>query len=389
MSTNHSTLHSPSSAWLRRLCPGSARACAVVPNEENEFMREGRDAHHVAEIAVRQGAYSIPPGHGYTYDQLKQMVKAAEIYASHVHNISGNNPINIESRLDISNIHPDCFGTCDAWYYDEANKQVHIWDFKYGRKAIEVKENWQMIEYAAGVVIKLQKIFNDYCDPSYYAYSKLRSKFMDNLNFNFHIVQPRAKHENGIIRTWKIRFINLINYFDEAEEFENIADRLGAPLVAGDHCQNCRARFGCQAFKDTALLTGVSFTLPPSYGNIGLPGLAVDTPQGISNELTYLREAQVVLDTRVKALTEQAMSSIKQGQSIPGYKIMPSLSRSQWSAPAHVVDELGKMHGCNLMKPQEPVTPSQAIAMGMPADLVSMNCKKEITGEKLVECEDE
>ncbi len=378
--TNHSSLHSPSSAWLRRLCPGSARACAAVPNESNEFMREGIDAHRVAERAVKQASYSVYPGHGYTDYQLQQMVKAAEIYASHVHGISGTKPIHIESRLDISNIHPDCFGTCDAWYYDEANKQVHIWDFKYGRKAVEVEENWQMIEYAAGVVNEVGKIFDDYCDPGNENYWEIYETFINSVGFNFHIVQPRAKHENGIIRTWKINYEYLNYCFSEAKNFEFNAETENAPLVAGDHCQNCRARFGCQAFKDTALLAGVALT-----GRTALP----ETPQQISNELSYLREAHVVLDTRIKALTQQAMSVIKQGQSVPGYKLMPALSRSKWNIPGHVIEELGTMHGCNLIKPKEAITPSQAIAAGMPYEIVNANCSKEVTGEKLVESNDE
>lgn len=383
--SNHSSLHSPSSAWLRRLCPGSARACAAVPNEDNEFMREGRLAHEIAEsLAVRYEHWNVTAGR---YDD--EMLRCAKIYAEHIHSIIGNPPLweddrlKTEDKLDMPNIHPDCFGTCDAWYYDQTNKQVHIWDFKYGRKAIEVVNNWQMIEYAAGVQWLIKKIYlsdegglkNDNDIIRY-------TEFLMNINFNFHIVQPRAKHEYGIIRSWSIKAIHLSELFDEAMKFEDLADQEDAPFAAGDHCQNCRARFGCEEFAKTAIIAGMTTR---AIGNSAIP----QTPQEVSNELTYLKEASIVLDTRIKNLTEQAMSSIKQGQSIPGYKIMPTLSRSQWSIPDHVVEELGMMHGCNLIKPKEPITPSQAIAMGMPSDLVSMNCSKEITGEKLVESDDE
>lgn len=380
MSNNHSTLHSPSGAWLRRLCPGSARAQAQVPNEDNKFMLEGRDAHHVAEKVLMKRNLD-----GVDLDNLShEMVNASKIYAKHVLAIAGNNLINIESRLNISNIHPDCFGTCDAWYYDEANKQVHIWDFKYGRKAIEVKENWQMIEYAAGVEMSirknyLRKIGGLKNDDSIIEYGQ----FLSSLNFNFHIIQPRAKHENGIIRSWSIIWPSLNQLFYEAIEFEELAEQENAPLAAGDHCQNCRARFVCQTFKDAAVIASVALRNGHLELN-GMPDLS-ENPQDISNELTYLREASIVLDTRIKTLTEQAMSVIKQGQSIPGYKLMPTLSRSTWNISGHVIEELGAIHGCNLIKPKEPITPSQAIAAGMPYEIVNMNCSKEITGEKLVE----
>ena len=69
----------------------------------------------------------------------------------------------------------------DFYLYDQAEKTLYVTDLKYGYEIVEPFENWQALAYAAGV-------------------AALPGMVPDKVVIT--IVQPRAPHRRGPIRTW-------------------------------------------------------------------------------------------------------------------------------------------------------------------------------------------
>ena len=55
----------------------------------------------------------------------------------------------IEDKVDLMSIHPEMYGTCDFWVYDDGHLEVY--DYKNGVQRIPVKDNLQLLAYAAMV----------------------------------------------------------------------------------------------------------------------------------------------------------------------------------------------------------------------------------------------
>lgn len=62
-------------------------------------------------------------------------------------------PLKVESRVHMCQaVHEDNWGTCDAYLIDMLNRIVYVWDYKYGHGYVSEVDNWQLIDYAAGVI---------------------------------------------------------------------------------------------------------------------------------------------------------------------------------------------------------------------------------------------
>ena len=55
----------------------------------------------------------------------------------------------IEDKVDLMSIHPEMYGTCDFWTYD--NGHLEVYDYKNGVQRVSVKDNLQLLAYAAMV----------------------------------------------------------------------------------------------------------------------------------------------------------------------------------------------------------------------------------------------
>jgi hypothetical protein len=61
------------------------------------------------------------------------------------------------------------------------------------------------------------------------------------------IIQPRAFHKDGAVRTETIDLFELYEFEAELATAAIATDDPDAPLVAGDHCKFCPAAWGCEA----------------------------------------------------------------------------------------------------------------------------------------------
>lgn len=352
--TKHSVLP-PSSAARRVACPGSRALEALYPEEQQSpYALEGETAHWLAAKHLNQIC-----GSGFSEDLTQtphlalvteEMVDGANLYVNTIIDVMSKLcpayfPLfHIEEKIDISTIHPECWGTPDCWFH--GSNEICIFDYKFGHGFVEVFENWQLIEYAAGILQIL-----DIADIDRHA-----------IFVNFYIVQPRSFHHDGPVRHWRISVNNLQGYFEKLRNCELKSMSPAAQCYPNPECNYCLGRHACEALQRNTL-TAVDVSTSNTPFDL--------SPREIGNELRYLQRAAELLDARISGLSAQALSLIKKGERIPFFAIEESKGRDRWKVKSEEIKVLGELFGCSLEKPLETVTPKQAIKLGIPEEIVN------------------
>jgi hypothetical protein len=239
--------------------------------------------------------------------------------------------MHIEQRVDISVIHPQCWGTCDVIIYDDENKILYVIDFKYGNSPVEVFENWQLMLYTIGCLHMWQ---------------------MNDLEWvvDMRIVQPRSYVTSD--GRWVLPASELRVYRDVAIQAASECSKPGSPTAStGSHCKYCPGRHACGAFRKTAAnALEVSQTM-----------MIDQLPQeAVSVELTFIARALEILKDRKTGLEQQVEGLLKKGVQTPGWAMRASSGKLHWSKDDQEVLALGKMIGVDLGKEVKPITPTQA-----------------------------
>jgi hypothetical protein len=277
------------------------------------------------------------------------MIDGAELFAGDVWQICDDtvSPV-LEQRVDITNIHPQMYGTPDCWTFDAnpaGGGHLYIWDYKFGYGQIDVYENWQLIAYAAGILNTLG----------------LLGLYDSVTRVTMRVVQPRGYHRDGSIREWSLMASELRAYFNTLEQSEATALSPNAPHKPGSQCKHCSGRHACPVLQE------VAFTIVDTAKQRTPQELP---PEALGPVLRDLTQAADLLDALITGLTEQAVSLIKTGKRVPGYTVEESAGRERWTQSADEVITLGRLMGYELAKPVDVITPKQAIKLGLPADLV-------------------
>ena len=344
----------PSSAARRMACPGSRHLESKYPQEETEETKEGHAAHWLAAQALTFAEIPdriAPNG----VEITEEMIDGADLYQEAVMRVCSNLALlHVEEKVYINVIHAECWGTPDCWYYNPENRKLYIFDYKFGYRFVEVYENWQLLEYAAGVVHHL-----------------LLSQ-VDEIVLT--IVQPRSFHPRGAVRSWALSFGELDNYADilreaEAKAFNSVTECNPTP-----ECRDCRARFACPALQNAALAA-----VEKSYLNI--PHEL--TPAMVGNELRLLKNAHALLEARITGLEEQAIHLLKAGERLPFFHLEPSLGRTRWTVPSEQIIEMAKLLDVDISKPAEALTPKQALNVGLSQEIVDAYSTTPFGGMKL------
>ena len=345
---------SPSGAARRMACPGSHRLEGAYPQDSSTYAREGIAAHWLASELLRHGTdmRSKYQAGGYTpagMEITEDMYEGAELYCGFIRDNEFADQIHIEERMHIATIHPDCWGTPDCWTVQMNTKsvhlfEIHIYDYKFGRGFVEVYENWQLIEYAAGIISKLG---------------------IDGLTdqrtiVHMHIIQPRSFHPEGQIRTWSATASDLRPYFNQLRSAEDAAMGESPATVVSPECNHCAARHACPALQ-IAAMKAVDIAASAVPHNL--------KPVELATELRFLEHAQELLEARISGLSAEALALIKRGERLPHYHAEQSKGRERWNRSADEIIALGELSGINLVKPAV-ITPKQALSKGMDDKLV-------------------
>lgn len=258
--TKHATLGASSAhRWME--CAGSVRLARDVPDFSSSYADEGTAAHEIAARALEKGVDAdlwldtVVQTDGMrepvTVDE--EMVEAAQVYVDYCRRRMNEAAQAegmqswIETRFDLAPINPPgpMFGTADfaLWSPPQKPRKVmdrgtpvltmpkpsllEVVDYKHGSGVlVEAEGNPQLMYYALGAVVEL-KVKPD----------KIRVT----------VVQPRANHPDGIVRSWDFEWADLVEFRRELFERAVATQADDAPLTVGDHCRFCPAQAICPA----------------------------------------------------------------------------------------------------------------------------------------------
>lgn len=346
--SEHSIL-APSSAARRVACPGSRYLESLYPEtEESPFAKEGEAAHWVASTMLEHVEFAnfpelLPPEAPNGERITPEMIQGGKMYLTSILGDNIPKALHIEERVSIACLHPEAWGTPDAWLYE--SRHLHIWDYKFGFGHVDVYENWQLIAYAAGILDHL--CINGIEDQKTLV--------------TFFIVQPRSFHPDGHVRKWKTNAAHLRSYFNKLSNADHDSMKSQASCKPNPECKNCLARSACPALEISAL-DAIELSMSNTPWDL--------TPRGTGNELRYLQNAAKLLEARISGLEEQALSMLRRGNSVPHFKVDHTVGREVWEKPIEEVMQLGELYGKPICKPIDLITPKQAIALGFDAELI-------------------
>lgn len=327
-------------------CPGSIRMSEGLPNTSSPYAIEGSAAHALAERALRRGLdpevwldteIAVRDG-GEVHHVLvdEDMVDAVRVFVEFVRSQVDAGELMIEQRFDLSPLNPPgpMFGTSDAVVWDANERRLHVIDFKYGRGvAVDAVENSQLRYYALGAVTALRK----------------RPELVTTT-----IVQPRAEHPAGIIRSDTFSFDDLVAFKEALFAAARATQDPDAPLVVGDHCRFCPALAICPAQAETmALVAQQEFALTEPEP------VVFPAPEHLS-----LEQIQLVLkhadniEAWLGAVRRHVHDQLEAGVHIPGWKLVDKRATRRWVDDS-VVERLESEYEIDLHV-RKPMSPAQA-----------------------------
>lgn len=269
--------HSPLGAssaerWMN--CPGSVTLSAVFKSsasyteDDPDYRRDGTQAHALAAHCLDNDidAWEADPEE---FPELTaDMMGAVQSYLDFVREQKCWTQ-EVEVRVHLPDFHASFFGTLDCVLTAE-DPYLHVIDYKHGVGiVVDAHENPQLM---------------------YYAYGKIGGKDIpDDKTVKLTIVQPRAHHRDGPIRTWTTTVGHIREWAEtELKPAMEVTSDIEY-LSLGEHCRFCPAKLVCPAYD----------------------GLAKKALQG-GEPITYAEAQQ--LKMLIKAIEEQTMRRLKAGE---------------------------------------------------------------------------
>lgn len=342
-------------------CPGSLVLTAGLPDKESEAAAWGTACHQLAEKCLRQGKDAIDflgttettKAHSFTVDE--EMAETAQTYVDYVRQrvaVGYGRDLLIEQRFSLAKINPpfDAGGTGDAVILDPIGKTIEIVDLKGGRGVVvEAVGNKQLRTYALGAVL---------ANPG------------DWRTVRVTIVQPRAPHPDGRIRSEEFDVIDLFDWtVDLQEAMKEAAFAVsiwrdleatphvdqqemcgGTPedwekrfLSAGDHCLFCKAKATCPALQTKALAEAHTYFKPE--GGLATP----PAPQTLTmDQLVRVLDSADMIQNWLNAVRAYAQDQAEMGVDVAAgdsvYVLTPKRATRKWRDETDV-DALCKATG--------------------------------------------
>lgn len=340
----------PSSMARTVACPGWQKIAAEVPpEEETEDAREGTAAHFIGETMLRSMAKE---GHFMTSADFvgqqapngvlltDEMYEAATMYYRAVMDIAGRGRMNalaIEEGVNCSYLHRDCWGTPDAYLWDEENLTLHVWDFKYGFRRVSPIGNYQLVSYAVGLLDEI---------------TKGRALAPSPVVVKLHVSQPRCYDGKGSRLSWECAAQDLRPLANLIQQACLEADSPNPRVRVTEHgCRDCPGRGGCPASREMSADLG-------QYAQEAQVSVLSDAALGY--ELSVLDRALRLLKSRYTALEADAEARSRAGKTVNGWAIREVQGREEWARSVEEVLTVGRAMGVDLGKPTEAITPNQA-----------------------------
>jgi len=325
--------------WMN--CPGSVVLCERAPEQpSSKFAEEGTAAHTLFERCVKKWLKSgeMPDALIYLGERIKvkntknkyevteEMAEAVNDCLSVVEEFKWNSKkvhLGVESKVHLSWIHPDMFGTIDFHAADLKRRKLTIVDFKYGAGVpVDVYKNEQVLYYCLAIAKKYGiKNFDE---------------------FEVIIAQPRADHFEGPIRRWNFDRKTLLKFEQELKAAvlrveDARADFDEVQLNPGSWCRFCAAAGTCPALRNKALVEAVG-----DFDDVedDIEDVYLTPPGELSKErLSQVLFAAEMIDAWVSQVRKYALSEAQNGRIPEGFKLVNKQGRRKWRDLKEVIEK--------------------------------------------------
>ncbi len=306
-----------SNSKRRMACPGSLKAEERFPDESSPFAELGTAAHELGEHCLENNIEDVALCIGGSFNDHivdDNMATAVQTYVNFVRATEAEEApalLRLEQRFSLEDLDPPMpmFGTSDCTIYGKETGNLWIIDYKHGQGvAVDVEDNAQLKYYALGAVLKIG------------------NKAPIN-QVHTAIVQPRASHRDGSIRTYSYTKDEILDFGTDLIDAAHAALAPDAPLIAGDHCKFCKAAGVCSALRGNALAVAQD-----EFGAIK----SVDdlTPEEIG---AYMDKLPLV-EEWIKSLRRHAHTMLEAGTSVPGFKLVEKRPTRRWKNQEELLD---------------------------------------------------
>ena len=345
-SNRYHAVWSASSTAANWTCAGRMAMVSISPDQKSSiYAAEGTAAHEVAEKALRGDkdcskflgdVYSID---GFEVEITEEITNSAQMYVDYVveqNDVASGCLLFLEERHSLAQLDPpfDAGGTCDATIIKPLLGQIEVIDLKNGKGIVEVNGNKQTRTYALLALLNAPKELVNQVDT-----------------VKVTIVQPRASHKDGRIRSETFHIAELIEWTAELmkamersklalDGFEMINgnrtafDTWAAAALTPGNCTFCPAQGICPALRSKAL------TVSPEVARAWFEDPTLETPPMISNtvpalspeELAHILDGLDMLEDWAKAVRATAHAMAEKGTTIPGYQLVEKIGNRKWAA---------------------------------------------------------
>ena len=317
---DHSRLGaSKAERWMN--CAGSVQMSEGIPDKQTIYSAEGTAGHEVAARALssdRDADFWL--GEKFQRDEFEieideEMVEAIQVYLDYVHEREEllDADLLIEQTFSLAVLDPpdDMFGTADAVLVVAGGQFLEIVDLKLGvGVVVDPEENAQLMYYALGALITLQHQLTTRPE-------RIKAT----------IVQPRAHHPDGPVRTFEFTYERLVAFkktlFEKAERTQDE----NAPLAPGSWCRFCPAQPTCPAMrKHAVVLAQTEFDDLPTVDIPGPEHLTLD-------QIVEVLEKGHIVEDWLRAVRLHAQMLLEAGEVVPGWKLVERRATRKWTDP--------------------------------------------------------
>lgn len=248
-------------------------------------------------------------------------------------------------------------GTPDAYLVLPTSTRGRLADLKMGFRPVEVWRNKQLIVYAWTIMCLFPHL----------------------TEMELTIVQPRAAHKDGTVRTWLVDRDELRALAAELQEAALNAHADNPLCVVNENCDNCAVGHACRSLQ--------------AAGGHGIETAYDATPHELSpNELAFelhkLQAAADHIEHRITGLSAQADSLIRRGKRVPGYGLERRATRKRWrDEKVAEVEQVGRLFGVEVLAPPKLQSPAKLRGVIPGIDIEAMFAEQP-TGELVLKATD-
>ena len=345
-SDRYHAVWSASSTASNWTCAGRMAMVSISPDDKKSiYAAEGTAAHETAEKALRGekdcskflgDVYTID---GFDVEITEEIAASAQKYVDYVvaqYDPEAGDVLLLEERHSLAQLDPpfDAGGTCDATIIKPLLRVIEVIDLKNGKGIVEVNGNKQTRTYALLALLNApKKLVNE----------------IDMIKVT--IVQPRAAHKDGRIRSETFHIAELIEWtaelmkamerskkaldaFSMINGSRTLFDEWAQAALTPGNCAFCPAQGICPALRSKAL------TITPEVARTWFEDVTLETPPMISNtvpalspeELSHILDGIDMLEDWAKAVRATAHALAEGGTTIPGYKLVEKIGNRKWAA---------------------------------------------------------